>query len=131
MKIDKAIIDKQIANKWRQTEGALLSRLGFPQEQHEAALNGWLEHAETRQEVERQCAATLVLRAVARKEGLLSVEDAATSSTVSCRRWARTARGERRARPREESGDASRLVDTLVYLRTAEHIWSKAKIETV
>ncbi len=125
--IEASAIDREIGRRWQEREGRLLSRLQLPQEQHEAALNGWLQNAELRKEVEHGLASTLVLRAVALKEKLTDAadvrayfDDLAPSMNISATAF--RASFEKDAEPET----AKQMVDSLSYVRAAELVWGLA-----
>lgn len=132
VKVDKAIVDREIDRKWRTSEGALMARLNLPHEQQDAALNSWLENHELRQELERQIAAAVVLRAIAMKEKLATPMEVSKYFDTVMPALGLAPNAVRAALTNDAEPEVvEEMATNLIYMRAAEYVWARAKVERV
>jgi trigger factor len=128
--VEDSIVDREIRRKWQMIEGGLMARLGLPMEQQNLALKAWLDDVDMRTEIKRQIANAAVLRAVAVKENLLTEGEIGSYFDALMPAFGLDPKLVRASiKSGEDPQATSELATNLVFMRAAEHIWSRATVQ--
>ena len=127
VKVPPSIVDVEIGLLWKDVEGELLSA-GATEEEQDQALHAWLNDSDTRRETEGRLATTLLVRAIAQREGLVVSDDAAEAELIALAESAGMNAKEVGPALAANPQQKARACEQLTHLRAVAHIMERVTI---
>jgi trigger factor len=124
--VDDGVIDLEIGLAWRSGEGILLGA-SAPEERDES-LRAWLEDPEMRQQARARVLSTLVVRAIAERDGLRQTREAALRELEVLAKVMDLPVTDLASQLQADAALEARALEQLTHLRTVAHVMERVTV---
>ncbi|WP_163787224.1 peptidylprolyl isomerase [Myxococcus vastator] len=128
VELPSALVDEEVRRRWAEVERPLLQRKDFQPDELQEALEGWLKDPLTRADAAYRLTLSLVLRAIAARDGLQPDRAATEAMLEDLAGFTGVPRPEMGQAVKEDPALASRLYELALRFAVIEHVMKQVTL---